>query len=79
MTLRIEFDSASVAQAIAYAQDNGARVINMSFGNYDVARYGPDTVVETTVEEAFAAGIVLVATADNTGWKLDCLASASPG
>ncbi len=70
MSLRVGFTSSTVSQAIAYAHANGARVINMSFGNYEVARYGPDTVVEAVVESAFASGIVLVATAGNDTIKI---------
>lgn len=65
MVLRVEYTSADVAVAIDYANDNGADVVNMSFGNYDVSEYGPDTIVETAVNDAYANGVVLVATAGN--------------
>lgn len=67
MPLRVSFTTASVAQAIHFARENGARVINMSFGNYEIGKYGPDTLVETELQEAHAAGMVLVATAGNDG------------
>ena len=65
MTLRVNYTSLDVADAIDYATENGASVINMSFGNYDPAKYGPDTIVQDAVDDAFAAGVVLVATAGN--------------
>ncbi|HET9482178.1 MAG TPA: S8 family serine peptidase, partial [Candidatus Polarisedimenticolia bacterium] len=65
MPLRIDYTTTDVAQAIDFAVTNGARVVNMSFGNYDINKYGPDTVVETAVDDGFAAGVVMVATAGN--------------
>jgi subtilisin family serine protease len=51
-----------VAQAIVYAVENGARIINMSFG---------DTVVSPLLRDvmrfAFERGVVLVASAGNSG------------
>ena len=65
MPLRVAFTSVTVAMAIDYARTHGARVVNMSFGSYDPDKYGPDILVETAVNEAFGAGLVLVATAGN--------------
>lgn len=65
MALRVAYTSAEVAQAIDYAAANGAQVINMSFGNYAIGKYGLDTVVEAALNSAFADGVVLVATAGN--------------
>jgi subtilisin family serine protease len=65
MPLQINYTTVDVANAIDYAADNGARVINMSFGSYDPGKYGPDTIVEDAVIDAFASGVVLVATAGN--------------
>ena len=69
--VRIGYTSAHVAEAIVWASDpNGgaARVINMSFGNYDPTKYGPndpDLLVSTAVDQAYALGTVMVATAGN--------------
>ena len=67
MPLTISYDSVSVAAALQYATDMGARVVNMSFGNYSLGadKYAVDTLVEDEVEDAYNAGIVLVATAGN--------------
>ncbi len=65
MPLRISYSTADVAAAIDYARENEARVINMSFGDYVITEYGPDTIVEIAVNSAFASGIVLVGTAGN--------------
>lgn len=65
MPLKVSYTSAQVAQAIDYAESNGAKVINMSFGSYDINKYGNDTVVELSVNSAFSNGAVLVATAGN--------------
>jgi subtilisin family serine protease len=65
MPLRVEYSSLEVAEAIDYAVANGAKIINMSFGNYDVTKYGPDTVVETAINSAIAADVMVIATAGN--------------
>src|SRR6185436_8399714 len=62
--------TAVVAQAINYATNNGASVINMSFGSYDPGWYGPDTVVEYAVNNAYDSGLTLVGTAGNNGWNV---------
>lgn len=63
--LRIDYETQQVADAIYYAINNGAKVINMSFGNYDPGKYGADTVVEDAVTAAVNNGILVVATAGN--------------
>jgi hypothetical protein len=64
MPLRVNYTSIDVADALDYARANGARIINMSFGNYDQAKYG-DFLVREMVDDAYEAGILLVATAGN--------------
>lgn len=65
MPLRVEYTTVDVASALYYAIDNGAKVVNMSFGNYDITKYGPDTTVETAINYGFNNGIIMVATAGN--------------
>lgn len=65
MPLRISYTSLHVAQAVDFARTHGARIVNMSFGNYDPTKYGPDTIVETAIRDAHDAGMVLVASAGN--------------
>ncbi|MDO4369225.1 MAG: S8 family serine peptidase, partial [bacterium] len=52
--------SSDIAHAISYATENGAKVINMSFGGV-----GRDRVVEEAVKDAYNKGVVLVAAAGN--------------
>ena len=54
--------STYIARAIAYAADNGARVINLSVGGKQVTE-----VERAAIEYAFAKGAVLVAAAGNEG------------
>ncbi len=56
-------NSVNVAAAIEYAADNGAKVINMSFGESHAL--GPDTVLENAINYAYGKGVVLVAAAGN--------------
>lgn len=51
-----------VAQAIIYAVDNGADVINMSFGTY-----GRRPILNDAIQYAYASGVVLVASSGNNG------------
>ncbi len=51
-----------VASAILYAMDNGARVINMSFGDTQAS-----PMLESVINYATQAGIVIVASAGNNG------------
>lgn len=57
-----------LAQGIRWCQDNGADVISMSLGT-DVNM----KAVHRAVIDAFAAGIVLVASVGNTGSSCDCI------
>lgn len=53
---------ADIVQAIVYATDNGADVINMSFGgDYD------DPLMKAALDYAYAHGVILVASAGNNG------------
>ncbi len=65
MVLEMGYTSADVAAALDYAAANGARVVNMSFGSDE---YGPagDAVVKAAIENAFKAGVLLVASAGNS-------------
>jgi subtilisin family serine protease len=70
MPLRVAYTSADVADAVEYARANNAHIINMSFGNYDKAKYG-DYLVKEMLDDAYEAGILPVATAgnDKSDWK----------
>lgn len=52
----------SVAEAIVYAADRGARVVNLSLGGPD-----PSTLLEDAVDYAIARGTVVVAATGNDG------------
>jgi subtilisin family serine protease len=61
-----------VANAIRYAVDNGARVINMSFGK----AYSPfKSAVDDAVRYADAHGVLMIAAAGNDGASLDTAAN----
>jgi len=66
MVLRLSFDvtSAEVAAALDYAAANGAHVANMSFGSDSFGPEG-DPAVKTAIDNAFAQGVLLVASAGN--------------
>jgi subtilisin family serine protease len=51
-----------IAQAIAYAADNGARVINLSVGGKEISE-----VEQAAIDYAFAKGVVTVVAAGNEG------------
>jgi len=53
-------DYEAKANAIVYAVENGADVINMSFGSYR-----PDDTFNELIQDAWEAGVVLVAAAGN--------------
>ncbi len=59
------FTSQEVAAALDYAAANGARVVNMSFG---ADEFGPegDRLVKTAIDNAYAKGVLLVASAGNS-------------
>jgi subtilisin family serine protease len=67
MVLRVSlsFTTKEVADALKYAAANGARVVNMSFGG-DI--FGPegDKIVEAAINNAYAQGVLLVASAGNS-------------
>lgn len=54
--------SARIAQAIRYAADNGAKVINMSLGSPAASRS-----IKSAIDYATAKGVVVVASAGNEG------------
>jgi subtilisin family serine protease len=57
-----------VANAIRYAADNGAHIINMSFGK----AYSPDKpVVDAAVKHAVSKGVLLVHAAGNESQNID--------
>ena len=66
MALRISLDltSAEVAEGLDYAAANGAHVLNMSFGG---DTFGPegDIIINEAIDNAFAQGVLLTASAGN--------------
>ncbi|HCO93960.1 MAG TPA: hypothetical protein DIU00_08425 [Phycisphaerales bacterium] len=64
LRLSVYVTSAEVASALDYAAANGARVANMSFGSYEFGPEG-DPTVKTAIDNAFAQGVLLVASAGN--------------
>lgn len=52
--------TSDIVSAISYAVDNGAKVINMSFGGS-----GRDRVLEASIKDAYSKGTVLVAASGN--------------
>lgn len=54
--------SSFIAEAVAYAADNGARVINLSLGGKEIS-----AVEQAAVEYAYAKGAVIVVAAGNAG------------
>lgn len=67
-----EGSSVDVAEAIVWATDSGAQIINMSMGGLGFAH---DTVLANSISYAFSRGVVIVAAAGNdvasTGGNLD--------
>lgn len=66
MPLRFGFDSASEADSIQFAIDNGAKIINASFGGPGFSQTEFDAI-----DDANAAGIVFVAAAGNHDSNID--------
>lgn len=65
MPLRVCSDiclSSAIAQAVLFAKNNGAKVINMSLGGD-----GDDPVLHSAIQEARSAGIVIAAGVGNGG------------
>src|SRR6185369_14073535 len=54
-----------LAQAIAYAADNGARVINLSVGGKQFTK-----IEQAAVDYAYSKGVVIVVAAGNDGVEL---------
>lgn len=85
MGVRINFSTAQSAAAMIWATDNGADVVNMSYGYY-----GPPTMVESSaVDYAWANNVILVAAAGNIQYsgmdsypdgypKVICVGSTGP-
>ncbi len=65
LRLSLSFTSKEVSEALNYAAANGARVVNMSFGG---DTFGPegDPIVKTAIDNAYAKGVLLVASAGNS-------------
>jgi Subtilase family len=64
--------SSFVAQAIAYAADNGARVINLSVGGKEIS-----PVEMAAIDYAYSKGVVIVAAAGNEGINVGTYGIAS--
>jgi len=68
MSFYRELRDSDLAHAIRYATDNGARIINMSFGKY----YTVDKqMVDNAVKYAVSKGVLFVHAAGNDGIDLD--------
>lgn len=67
--------TSDITDAIRYAVDNGAQIINLSLGGEDY-----DAAMKSAVDYAYAHNVVVVASAGNcgTGLKLGC-SSTRPG
>ena len=55
LALKVDLDDYSINEAIKYAADNGAKVINMSFGGY-AERYYDHRLQEWCSDDAYAEG-----------------------
>ncbi len=69
LRMSIEVTSAEVAAGLDYATANGADVVNMSFGSSDFAPEG-DPAVRAAIDNAYARGILLIASAGNADTAL---------
>lgn len=67
-------ENGAIAEAIDYAVDNGADIINMSFGSYST-----DGIISTAIANASANGVVLVASAGNDNTSIKSYPAAYPG
>ncbi|PWT86420.1 MAG: hypothetical protein C5B56_12500 [Proteobacteria bacterium] len=61
-----------LAEAIAYAADNGARVINLSVGDKEVTK-----VEQAAIDYAYSKGVVIVVAAGNEGVEISNYGIAS--
>jgi subtilisin family serine protease len=61
-----------IAEAIAYAADNGARVINLSVGDKEVTK-----VEQAAIDYAYSKGVVIVVAAGNEGVEINNYGIAS--
>lgn len=80
LALKIDFYDPSIIEAIKYAADNGADVINLSLGGFDTddcpsdwrdyASAGTKTVFKDAIDYAYDKGVIVVAAAGNE--STDC-------
>ena len=80
LALKIDFYDPSINEAIKYAADNGADVINLSLGGFDTDEYpegyedyasaGTKTSFKDAVDYAYGKGVIVIAAAGNE--KTDC-------
>ena len=61
-----------VAEAITYAADNGARVINLSVGGNEIS-----DIEQAAIDHAYAKGVVIVAAAGNQGREVSKYSAGS--
>jgi len=65
LRLSLELTSDEIAEALDYATANGARVVNMSFGG-EASDPELDEVMKTAINNAYAQGVLLIASAGNS-------------
>ncbi len=80
LALKIDFYDPSINEAIKYAADNGADVINLSLGGFDTDEYpdgyedyasdGTKTTFKDAIDYAYDKGVIVVAAAGNE--STDC-------
>lgn len=73
MPLRLVLYHSLIAKALVYAADNGADVVNMSFGGYYF-----DPLMQEALQYARSRGVVLVASAGNDGYEVTHYPSCYP-
>jgi len=64
MPLRMNYTTENIITALTYAYENGADVVNMSFGHYGYDQYW-DAAIQDLVNLCASGGMVVVATAGN--------------
>lgn len=69
-----QFLESSIAEAIHYARTQGADIINMSLGTKSI-----NTVTQSAVEQAIAAGIIIVGASGNDGDTSKYYPASYPG